>query len=149
MPDAIALDPVVSRLFDRSLPDPLTINEVADVLGVHRTTVSEACKANRFEFQLGGLRPRGLLPTERQNSNQGQVRISKAAVALYLWRARGGTDRALLRAALENASPGLVAVFERLDAPEREATAKAEKAAARTQRTATAAPAARQCEFTF
>jgi hypothetical protein len=111
---AAPIDPIITRLFSRDYADPLTCDETAHLLGVHGNTIREACNSGRIECQTVGFRPR-----DQSNAKWTPKRISKAAIALFLWKSRGG-ERALLRASLEIHAPQLIPVLERItngDAP--------------------------------
>jgi hypothetical protein len=87
--------------------DPLTASMLADILGMHRNTISEAMSSGRIESQ--GLKCR------RAGERNKRWSANKSAVIAWLWCNTSGS-KLMMRATLAARAPRILAILERADA---------------------------------
>lgn len=98
---SLSLHPIIDAILDHH-GETLTSTEIAHILGVAPTTISEGLRKGRIEGLSQNLRGGGALQ---------RYQVTKAAIISYLWRTTTG-DKSTLRAALEERAPKLLKSLE-------------------------------------
>ncbi len=98
---SLSLNSMVDAILDHHR-ETLTSTEIAFILEVNPTTVSEALRKGHIEGLSQNLRGGGAIK---------RYKVTKAAMIAYLWRTTTG-DKSTLRAALEERAPKLLKSLE-------------------------------------
>ncbi|TXH18459.1 MAG: hypothetical protein E6R03_02070 [Hyphomicrobiaceae bacterium] len=98
---SLSLHPIIDAILDHH-GETLTSTEIAHILGVAPTTISEGLRKGRIEGLSQNLRGGGALQ---------RYQVTKAAIISYIWHTTTG-DRTTLRAALSERAPKLLKSLE-------------------------------------